>query len=223
LLTPLVKADGDSSTEQSLDSLAANALEFSLDAIGLAFQGTDDGAGCVALAPRALRTVRPLVAARTTVLPTTAGRTTVTGTTTRPALTATGAFVAWARRTSLVEDLALLGRQDLVQLGLGLLFKFGDLLDLVVAQFQSLGNESRQQMEPAARTTSAARTTRAGTAAVLAPWAWRSVVRALLGDRTDRKGGNRQDAKDRKRRRESPHGKTPQQENPGTGSLQELV
>jgi hypothetical protein len=52
----------------------------------------------------------------------------------------------WA---SLFEDFLLLGRQDLVQLGLGLLGEFLDLLALIFCQLHLLGRKGRDQVQPA--------------------------------------------------------------------------
>jgi hypothetical protein len=115
--------------------------------------------------------------------------------------------LAHARRASLVEDLSLLGRQDLVELGLGLPFKLRDLFHLLVGQVQSLGHEAREQMEPTTRSTRTARAPgmvrgrrAAGTATLVIPGTRRTAWRALLRARSQGKGGNRQDAEDRKKR-----------------------
>jgi hypothetical protein len=123
----------------------------------------------------------------------------------------------------------LLGREDLVELGLGLLLKFGNLLDLVVGQVQFLDDEGRQQMESAATTTGTAPAARTGTAraagttVVLAAGTWRTVGGTFLRGRPHGKGGNRQDAEDRKESRKTPHGETPRQENHGMGSSHTII
>jgi hypothetical protein len=99
----------------------------------------------------------------------------------------------------------LLARQDLVELGLRLLLKFGDLLYLIVGQVQLIGHEAREQVEPGrtSRSTATAWPTRtAGSAAVrtattLTALAWRTIRGALLCGGSHGKGGKREDAEDR--------------------------
>ena len=73
-------------------------------------------------------------------------------------LLTTRAWVALSRtrRASRFQGLLLLGRQDLVELGFGLFFEFGDLFFLVVREFHLLDDERWEQMEAATRTTAAA-------------------------------------------------------------------
>ena len=62
------------------------------------------------------------------------------------------AGTAWtvpARRASRLEDLLLLGRQDLIELGLGLFFEFGNLLLLIFREVQVLDRETWDKMPPA--------------------------------------------------------------------------
>jgi hypothetical protein len=63
----------------------------------------------------------------------------------------TGAALAGTRRASLCQDLALLGRQNLVELGLGFLFELRDLFALILAEVQPFHNERRQKMKTSAR------------------------------------------------------------------------
>jgi hypothetical protein len=110
----------------------------------------------------------------------------------------------------------LLRREDLLELGLDLLLELGDLLRLLVSQVQPLGHESRDQMEPATGTTGAAKLAlarrAAGTATVLAATALTTLARRTIGGTllpagSHGKGGNREDADDRKKCRKTPHGK----------------
>jgi hypothetical protein len=80
-----------------------------------------------------------------------------------------------ARGAGFLEGFHLLGRQDLFQLGLGLLFELGDLRFLFIRQAEFLLGKSGNQVKPAARPAApfpttrptAVRTSASGTAAVL--------------------------------------------------------
>lgn len=94
-----------------------------------------------------------------------------------------GAALTRARGASPLEGFLLLGRQDLIELGLGLFFEFGNLFLLIFREAHLLDRERRDQMEPSNGTTWAARTPTARTA--------RGTV---LCGRLHGKGGNRDDA-----------------------------
>jgi hypothetical protein len=145
------------------------------------------------LRSRALRSGRLIVA-----------RTCAIGTALTTALsvpTAAGATSPWPWRASRFEGLLLLGRQDLIELGLGVFFEFCNLLLLVFREVQLLDRERRDQMEPATGSTTAARST--GTTAA---WTARGTV---LRSRSHGCGSNYDDAKNHDECGKTSHGDTP--------------
>jgi hypothetical protein len=137
---------------------------------------------------------RPVFIARTilSAIRTASGTVLTTPAATLPARTtlsitatlSTRATLTGARRASLLKDLLLPGGEDLLELGLRLFLQLGDLLLLVRCQFQSLGHEPGQQVEPAGspRATgrasgSAVRTAGTGAAVIL----WRRTCRLVIG------------------------------------------
>jgi hypothetical protein len=113
----------------------------------------------------ATRTTSTLIAAWATARPAlTAARSAPTATLAALSAAAALSRTRWARR---FEGLLLLGRQYLIELGLGLFFEFGNLFLLIFREVQLLDRERRDQMEPAPRTagTIAARRAAGATAA----------------------------------------------------------
>jgi hypothetical protein len=110
---------------------------------------------------RALGTIRALalVTARSAAKAT--ARSATRATTAWPARTTWHAGPAWTfqtRRTRFLQDLLLFRRQDLVELGLGFLFEFGDLPQLLRGQIQLLDRKPRNEMVATTRTSGTART-----------------------------------------------------------------
>ena len=138
---------------------------------------------------------------------------TALSTPTRAAISAgsTRAALSRTRRTSHLQGLLLPRRQDLIELGLGLLFERGNLLLLIRREVQPLDDETWQHVESATRptgTTWAARsisvwrgagaliaraTLIAGAAGAITT---RTAGRAILGGSPQGDGGNRDDADD---------------------------
>jgi hypothetical protein len=107
--------------------------------------------------------------------------------------------------TSRLEGLLLLGREDLIELGLGLFFQVGNLFLLLVGKLQLLGREAGNQMESAART---ARAT--GTAWTTLALASRTAGgRPFLPIGSHHKGGHRQHTNHHQQRGKTSHGNTP--------------
>jgi hypothetical protein len=108
------------------------------------------------------------------------------------------------RRASRLQGLLLLGRQDLIELGLGLFFEFGELFLLIFRELHLLGDETREQVEPATRSTGTIPVRRAsGTSA--ARTARGTVLRSCLHGN----GGNCDDAESRNECWKTSHGDTP--------------
>ena len=85
----------------------------------------------------------------------TAAATTGAATARAAALATPAAALSRTRRTCRFQRLLLVGRQDLVELGLRLLFQVGNLLLLVIGEFQLLQRETLDQMEAATGTAAA--------------------------------------------------------------------
>ena len=104
----------------------------------------------------------------------------------------------------------MFGRQNLIELGLGLFFECVNLFPLIGREMQLLGLETREQMKPSTRTTRASLTART-TGAILSrraavTAAVRTVRRTILGTRAHGKGGNRNDAENCNKRWKPSHG-----------------
>jgi hypothetical protein len=103
-----------------------------------------------------------------------------------------------ARRAGLCQNLLLLGRENLLKLGLGLFFQLGDLFLLGCRKFQFLGHEPRQEMESTAwsarSTWSGTRSARTSGTAILRRGAFRAILcQGACGDRGRRENAQRKD------------------------------
>ena len=125
-------------------------------------------------------------------------------TTLRTAAMSTPTTLSRTRRASCLQGLLLLGSQNLIELGLGLFFEIGNLFLLIFREFHLLDDETREQMEPAARSTGTIPVRRVSGTTVA--WTARGTV---LCSCSHGNGGNCDDAENHNEYWETSHGGTP--------------